>query len=230
MKTLGLIGGMSWVSTMDYYKYINEGINAELGGLNFSTCIIYSFNYAEIKQLGDAGDWDGVYKRLYAAALHLKQSGAEGIVLCANTMHYLADRLEQALGLPLIHIATATGQAVLRQGLGTVGLLGTKATMELDFYKDKLAALGISTIIPEPEDRDFLHYTIFEELGRNVILEESRNRYLSIIDKLRAQGAQGIILGCTEIPLLIRPQDLQIPGFDTTKIHAAAAVAFSLGG
>jgi aspartate racemase len=228
MKKLGLIGGISWVSTLDYYKYINEGINAQLGGLNFSECIIYSFNYAEIKKLGDLGDWDGVFERLLSAANHLKNSGAEGLVLCANTMHYLADKLQIEVGLPVIHIAEATAQEIKKQGISKVGLLGTKPTMTMNFYTDKLAHFEISTLIPNEDDREFVHYTIFEELGRNLIKEETKARYLAIINELQSKGAEGIILGCTEIPMLIKPQDVAIPIFDTVMIHARAAVAFSL--
>lgn len=228
MKILGLIGGISWVSTMDYYKAINEGINEKLGGLNFSTCIIYSFNYAEIKKNNDANDWDSTFKMISEACENLKLSGAEAIVLCANTMHLIADKVEEKVGLPLIHIATATAAEIKKKNLKKVGLLGTKFTMERDFFTNKLKDQNIEAIIPDADDREFIHYTIFEELGRGVIKEESKQRYISIINKLKDKGAEGIILGCTEIPLLINQKDVTIPVFDTTLIHSKAAVEFSL--
>lgn len=228
MKTLGLIGGISWVSTIDYYKLINEGINAKLGGLNFSQCIIYSFNYADIKKNNDANDWDSTLKMIADASQHLKNSGAAAIVLCANTMHVIAEELEQKIGLPVIHIATATATAIKNKNISKVGLLGTKFTMELDFFRTILTQRGIEAIIPGNDDRDFIHYTIFEELGRGIISAATRQRYLSIIGQLISQGAEGIILGCTEIPLLIQPEDVPVPVFDTTRIHAGAAVEFAL--
>ncbi len=228
MKTLGLIGGISWVSTIDYYKAINEGINEKLGGLNFSTCIIHSFNYADIKKNNDANDWDSTFKMLSEAGENLKRSGAEAIVLCANTMHLIADRVEAKVGLPLIHIATATAKEIKKSNLKKVGLLGTKFTMERDFFTDKLKEQHIETLIPDDDDREFIHYTIFEELGRGLIKEESKQRYISIINKLKDKGAEGVILGCTEIPLLIKQNDVTIPVFDTMLIHSKAAVEFSL--
>lgn len=228
MKTLGLIGGMSWVSTIDYYKLINEGINERLGGLNFSQCIIYSFNYADIKRNNDANDWDANFKMVLTASEHLKNSGAAAIVLCANTMHLVAEKLEQAINLPVIHIATATAIAIKKENIKKVGLLGTKFTMELDFFTSKLINNGIETIIPGDEDRNFIHYTIFEELGRGLIKEDSKRRYLSVIKQLIDRGAQGIILGCTEIPLLIQPSDVSVPVFDTMLLHSEAAVNFAL--
>lgn len=229
MKTLGLIGGISWVSTADYYKYINEGINKHLGWIYFSRCIIHSFSYGEIKNIADAGDFAVLGRQFIAACHNMKAGGAEAIVICANTMHMFADELERETGLPVIHIATATAKAINAQGLTKVGLLGTKPTMQLDFYKQKLAGHGIEALIPGAEDMDFIHNTIFEELGKGIFTEETRRRYLSIMDKLVAMGAQGIILGCTEIPMLVTQADVPVPVFDTTKIHADAAVAFSLG-
>jgi aspartate racemase len=228
MKTLGLIGGISWVSTIDYYKLINEGINTKLGGLNFSRCIIYSFNYADIKKNNDANDWDSTLKMVTEASEHLKSAGATAIVLCANTMHVIAEKLEQKIGLPVIHIATVTAAAIKSKNIKKVGLLGTRFTMELDFFRDKLTEQGIETIIPADDDRGFIHYTIFEELGRGISSADTRQRYLSIIEQLIAEGAGGIILGCTEIPLLIQPGDVPVPVFDTIRIHAAAAVDFAL--
>jgi len=228
MKILGLIGGMSWVSTIDYYKLINEGINQKLGGLNFSECIIYSFNYAVVKRNNVANDWDANFRMVATAAESLKNSGAAGIVLCANTMHLIADKVENAIGLPVINIATATAGAIQSRQLKKVGLLGTRFTMELDFFKSKLEGKGIETIIPPDEDRGFIHYTIFEELGRSLVKESSKQRFLTIIQDLIERGAEGIILGCTEIPLLIQQPDVPVPVFDTTRIHASAAVNFAL--
>jgi aspartate racemase len=228
MKILGLIGGMSWPSTIDYYRLINQGINEQLGGLNFSRCIIYSFNYEDIRGNHETNSWDKTLQMVSEAGMHLKNSGAEAIVLCANTMHLIADELSENIGLPLIHIATATATEIAKSGIEKVALLGTKFTMEKDFFTSKLRQQNIETIIPETEDREFIHHTIFEELGRDLVIESTRQRYLQIIQQLVQQGAEGIILGCTEIPMLIKPQDVSVPVFDTTKIHAAAAVRFSL--
>lgn len=228
MRVLGLIGGISWVSTADYYRLINEGINEKLGGLNFSRCIIYSFNYADIKKNNDLNDWQATLIMLTEAAEHLKRSGAEAIVLCANTMHVIAEKIEAAVNIPVIHIATATAKEIKKNNLIKVGLLGTKFTMELDFFKSKLKEQGITAIIPEQADREFIHTTIYEELGKGILNEETRRHYLFIINKLIENGAEGIILGCTEIPLLIQQKDCSVPVFDTTLIHSAAAVEFSL--
>lgn len=228
MKTLGLIGGISWVSTADYYKLINEGINEKLGGLNFSKCIIHSFNYADIKNNNDNNDWESTFKMLSEACENLKQSGAEAIVLCANTMHLIADRIEESVDLPLIHIATETAKEIKKSNITKVGLLGTQFTMELDFFKDKLKAQNIETLIPEQEDREFIQNTIYNELGKGLIIESTKERYLTVIKKLIENGAEGIILGCTEIPLLIKQNEVAVPLFDTALIHSAAAVEFSL--
>jgi aspartate racemase len=229
MKTLGLIGGISWISTAEYYKLINEGINAQLGGLNFAQCIIYSFNYADIKKNNDTNNWISTSKMLTEACLNLKQSGAEAIVLCANTMHLVADEVQQIVQLPLIHIATVTATEIKKQGLKKVGLLGTKFTMELDFFTDKLKDQHIEAIIPDADDREFIHQTIGDELGKGIFKPETKVRYLNIINQLAARGAEGIILGCTEIPLLIKSTDTDIPLFDTIFIHANAAIEFALG-
>jgi aspartate racemase len=228
MKTLGLIGGTSWESTMDYYKLINEGINKQLGGLNFARCLIYSFNYADIKRNNDNNDWDLTLQWITKACNSLENGGAEGIVLCANTMHFIADRLAQKINLPIIHIATATAAEVKKKNIKKVGLLGTKFTMEFDFFKSKLKDQDIETIIPGDEDRDFIHYTIFEELGCGILKDDTKQRYLSVINKLIAEKADGVILGCTEIPLLIKQEDVTVPVFDTAIIHSAAAVEFAL--
>jgi aspartate racemase len=228
MKLLGLIGGTSWVSTIDYYRLINEGINKQLGGLNYARCIIHSFNYGEIRKNNDNEDWDANFKLIYEASVHLQNSGVKAIVLCANTMHLLADRLANAIDLPVIHICTATATEIKKQHIQKVGLLGTRFTMERDFFRDKLAEKGIEAIIPPDEDRGFIHGTIFDELGMNILKPETKARYISIINDLTAQGAQGVILGCTEIPLLIKQEDVSVPVFDTTVIHANAIIDFAL--
>ncbi|WP_281632023.1 aspartate/glutamate racemase family protein [Flavobacterium luteolum] len=229
MRKIGLIGGISWVSTSDYYTLINKGINEKLGGLNFSECLIYSFNYSDIKKNNDANDWDSTFNMLLKAAEVLKSGGAEAILLCANTMHLIADRIQEAIDIPLIHIAEETAIEIHKKQLKKVGLLGTKFTMELDFFKDKLAEKEIETIIPLSEaDKDFIHYTIFEELGRGIATEETKKRYLEIVNELIQNGAEGIILGCTEIPLVIKEGDLNVPIFDTTLIHTQAAINFQL--
>ena len=229
MKILGLIGGISWVSTIDYYKLINQGINEKLGGLNFAECLVYSFNYADIKRNNDADDWDKTLEMITTASLSLKAGGAEAIVLCANTMHLIADRLEQNVQLPVIHIATETAKAIENAGIKKIGLLGTKFTMERNFFRDKLTENGIEILIPDDAGREHIHYTIFEEFGRGIFSAETKSYYLDIINKLIQNGAEGIILGCTEIPMLIGNDDVEIPLFDTTAIHAKAAVEFALG-
>jgi len=228
MKKLGLLGGLSWISTLDYYRYINEGVNAELGGLNFAECVLYSVNFADIQRHG-WDDWENTYTVLLAGCTYLKAAGAEAIVLCANTAHVVADRLEVALGLPIINIASVTARDIARQRLQTVGLLGTKFTMELPFFRNKLQQHRIDTLIPERQDtRDFIQQTLKDELGRGITAPSTKAAYLEIIDQLIQRGAQGIIFGCTEIPLLISPSEVAVPVFDTTRIHARCAVEFAL--
>jgi aspartate racemase len=225
MKKLGLVGGISWVSTIDYYRYINEGINKQLGGLQFAECIIYSVNFGDVQAKG----WDNSFDLLYNACINLQKSGADAIVLCANTAHLAADRLEKECGLPIIHIVSATADAIKKQGLKKLGLLGTVFTMEMDFYKNKLLEYGIEAVIPEPQQtRDYIQQTVKEELGTGLIKEETKQAYTAIINDLVKRGAEGIILGCTEIPLLINQADISVPVFDTTKIHSEAAVNFAL--
>lgn len=229
MKKLGLVGGMSWVSTIDYYRFINEGINEQLGGLNFAECIIYSVNFNEFVSNNTSNKWDATYEIILNACQNLERSGAEAIVLCANTAHAVAHRLEANFALPLIHIVTATADEIKKQGLKKVGLLGTKFTMEMDFYKDKLISLGLEPMVPESQEtRDYIQQTLKDELGKGIILEETKQHYITIINELIANGAEGIILGCTEIPMIISQKDVSVPVFDTTQIHSQAAVAFSL--
>ena len=228
MKKLGLVGGISWVSTIDYYRIINEGVNARLGGLNFAECAIVSVNFADFVRNNTAGDWDATAVLLATAAEELKRAGAEGIVLCANTAHAVADRVEQQVGLPVIHVVDATAAAIRARGLTRVGLLGTQFTMELPFYRERLQSHGIEMRVPDTQsERDFIQATIRDELGRGVILAETKRRYLQAIDDLTARGAQGIILGCTELPLILGQSDVTVPVFDTTRIHAEAAIEFA---
>lgn len=229
MKKLGLVGGISWVSTIDYYRFINEGINEKLGDLNFAECIIYSLNFNDFQRNNTNDNWDATFELLLNACKSLEKSGAEAIVLCANTAHAVSDRLEKETQLPIIHVATATANKINEQGLKKVGLLGTKFTMEMDFYFKKLAENNIEAIVPFlQEERDFIQQTLKEELGRGIIKEQTKRAYLSIIEKLIENGAEGIILGCTEIPMLISQEDVAVPVFDTTKIHSEAAVNFAV--
>lgn len=229
MKRLGLLGGLSWVSTIDYYRYINEGINQRLGELEFAECILYSLNFGDIQRNG-WDNWEKTFALLSNGCRNLKAAGAEAIVLCANTAHALADELERDVGLPLIHIATATADEIHRNRLTKVGFLGTKFSMELPFFHDALRAHDIESFTPRDKNtREFIQRTLRDELGRDVISSTTKQAYLGIIDTLIAEGAQGIVLGCTEIPLLISQEDVSVPLFDTTHIHARAAVDFALG-
>lgn len=210
---------------MDYYKFINEGINKRLGGLNFSECIIYSLNFGDVQERG----WENSFELLLNACQILKRSGVDAIVLCANTAHLFADDLEIKIKLPIIHIGTETAKAVKQQGLVKVGLLGTKYTMEMEFYRKKLEENGLNVIVPEQEEtRDYVQYTVKEELGRGTINLDTKRNYISIVKDLVGRGAEGIVLGCTEIPMLIGQKDFSIPVFDTTKIHSSAIVEYAL--
>lgn len=230
MKKLGLVGGISWVSTVDYYRFINEGINQKLGGLDFAELLIYSINFNEFQKNNTAGNWEASYNLLLNAAQSLKNGGVDAIILCANTAHIMADRLEAELKLPLINVIAATADEILKLGLKKVGLLGTKFTMEMDFYKDKLTQLGVQAIIPnKQEDRDFIQATLRDELGKGILKAETKAAYIAIMNELIEQGAEGIILGCTEIPLFISQRDVSVPVFDTTKIHSQAAIKYALG-
>lgn len=229
MKTLGLIGGTTWLSTIDYYRYINEGINEKTGGKEYAKCIIYSFNFTDIRKLTEVDDWDSILKMVTHACKNLEQSGAEAIVLCANTIHHIADGLQKNISIPIIHIAEETAKEIKKKNLKRVALLGTRFTMEFSFYKTKLSEHNIETIIPDEDDRRFIHSSIFDELALNIFKPETKEQYITIINGLVDRGAEGVILGCTEIPLLIKQEYLEVPAFDTTKIHANAAVDFALG-
>ncbi|MGG4386112.1 aspartate/glutamate racemase family protein [Priestia megaterium] len=228
MKTIGLIGGLSWESTAAYYRYINTFIKEELGGLHSAKCLLYSFDFEEIVELQHRGEWEKATQHMINAAKTLENGGADVIVICTNTMHKMAEEIEEAVSIPLLHIADATALEIQNHGLNTVGLLGTNFTMEQDFYKEHLSEFGIDVIIPDKKDRDLIHKVIYEELCKGVIKEESRKEYIKVIERLYLAGAQGIILGCTEIPLLIKQAHIHIPLFDTTLIHADAAVKFVL--
>jgi aspartate racemase len=225
MKKIGLVGGISWVSTMDYYKFINEGINEKLGGLNFAECIIYSLNFGDIQ----AVSWDNSFDLLLNACESLKRSGVNSIVLCANTAHLFADQLQEKIQLPIIHIGVETAKAINKKGFKKVGLLGTKFTMEMDFYRQKLEAYGLEVIIPEKQEtRDYIQHTVKEELGIGFINPETKSNYIAIVKELVDRGAECVILGCTEIPMLISQDDFTIPIFDTTKIHSEAIAAYAV--
>lgn len=225
MKRLGLVGGISWVSTIDYYRYINEGINAELGGLQFADCLVSSINFGVLQERG----WDQGLPMLLDACRRLQAAGAEGIVLCANTAHLHADAIRAEISLPLIHIVDATVAEVRRHGLETVGLLGTKFIMESDLYRKAFCEAGIGVLVPDRlESRERIQQTLKEELGKGVFQDETKEFYLKEMADLCKRGAEGVVLGCTEIPLFINQNDFDRPIFDTLKIHAEAAVRFAL--
>ncbi|MFI8416749.1 aspartate/glutamate racemase family protein [Serratia sp. NPDC078593] len=229
MKVLGLLGGMSWESTIPYYRMINEQVKQQLGGLHSAKIVLYSVDFHEIERLQHQGDWQGAGQLLATAAASLRAAGAEAIVICTNTMHKVADVIEQASGLPLIHIADATALQVRQQDIRRVGLLGTRFTMEQDFYRGRLQDnFAIDVVTPVAADRDIVHRIIYEELCMGKIRDGSREEYRRIIRNLELQGAQGIIFGCTEIGLLVGAQDASVPVFDTTAIHARAAVEYAL--
>lgn len=229
MKLIGLVGGTGWISTAEYYRLINQEVNRRLGGLQSARCIIYSFNYAVIHELNEKYDAEGQFSLMLDAATKLISIGAEGIVLCANTLHQFADKLERQISVPLIHIAPATARQIKKQNLSTVGLLGTKYTMEMDFYKKRLNEENIQVLTPNAKEREFIHHIITQELLKGIFREESKEAFLQIMSRLHLQGAEGIILGCTEIPLLIKQQDTELPLFDTLLIHSLAAADFALG-
>jgi len=225
MKTIGLLGGMSWESTELYYRLINEGIKAELGGLHSAKIALVSVDFHEIEQLQHAGDWEGAATQLAQAARQVEAAGAEFLVICTNTMHKVAAQIAEAITIPILHIADATAEAIKAAGIQRVGLLATAFTMEQPFYRDRLVDQhGLTVLVPNADDRAIVHRVIYEELCLGQIRDTSRQEYLRIIDTLQAAGAEAIILGCTEITLLVQPQHTAARLFDTTAIHAAAAV------
>ena len=228
MKTIGLIGGTGWTSTTDYYRLINQETNRLLGGLNSARCILYSFNYADINECNLRDDHEGVYRYVLDAAQKLKYASADFLVLCANTLHQYVDRLNDEIKLPIVHIADAAVAEIKRKGISTVGLLGTRFTMEMDFYTKKLSEAGITSLVPDKPGRNYIHSIIMDELLKENIREESRKHFLEIIGSLETRGSQGIVLGCTEIPLLIKQEHTHLPVFNTLELHAKAAVEYAL--
>ena len=228
MKTIGLIGGLSWESSAVYYKLINEKVKEMLGGFHSAKCVMVSVDFAEIEKLQKIEDWKSQNNIMVQSAQQLENAGADFIVLCTNTMHISSDEIIKNTSIPFLHIAKATGEKIEEKNLKKIALLGTKFTMEKDFYKDILADYGIEIIIPDKKDRDIVHDIIYKELVHGKINNSSKEAYQKIIKDLENKGAEGVILGCTEIPLLIKPNDVDIPIFDTTKIHAESAVKLAL--
>jgi aspartate racemase len=228
MKTIGMIGGTGWPSTVEYYRIINQETNKRLGGLNSAKIILSSFNYAEIDKLNKVEDPAGVYKLVLGAAQNLKRASADFIILCANTLHQYVDDLEKETDLKIVHIADATASEIKNKGLTKIGLLGTRFTMEMNFYTKRLSNSGIESIVPEKPEREFVHNAIMNELLKEEFKAETKVKFLNIINDLEQRGARGIVLGCTEIPLLINQKDTHLPVFNTLEIHANAAVDFAL--
>jgi aspartate racemase len=230
MKRIGLLGGMSWESSAEYYRLINEATRDRVGGLHSADCLLRSVDFAEVEQLQRTGDWSRAGALLAAEAAALEAAGAELLVLCTNTMHKVADAITDAIAIPFVHIADTTAQAVQAEGLETVGLLATGYTMEQDFYVGRLRDLhGLDVLVPDEPDRRIVHDVIYEELCVGVVADDSRRQYRRIIAGLADRGAQGILLGCTEIDLLVGPEDSPVPVFDTTRLHAHRAVDLALG-
>jgi len=229
MKTIGLIGGMSWESSQEYYRIINETARERLGGLHSARSLMFSFDFAEIEELQAAGEWDEATRRMVAAAQSLEKGGADFLLICTNTMHKMAKEVQDGVEIPLLHIADPTGQVIKAQGIAKIALLGTKYTMEQDFYKGRLQSeFGLEVVVPDEADRQTVHDVIYDELCLGVVKDESKQKYQQIIKRLKTQGAEGVILGCTEITLLIQQPDTDLPVFDTTRIHAEAAVDLAL--
>lgn len=229
MRMIGLIGGMSWESSAEYYRILNQGVRDRLGPTASARCLLWSFDFAEIEALQHLGDWDALGNRLVDAAQRLEAGGAEGLLICTNTMHRLAAQVEAAVEMPLLHIADPTAERIKAAGFTTVGLLGTAFTMEQAFYKDRLAERhGLRVLVPDIADRAVVHRVIYEELVAGKVIADSRAAYRAIIQRLVAAGAEAVILGCTEIMLLIGAEDSPVPVFDTTALHAAAAVDWIL--
>ncbi len=236
MKTIGLLGGMSWESSVEYERMINQGVRSVLGGTHSADLIIRSYDFAQIEELQAAGEWDAAGELLARDAHRLEEAGADLIVLCTNTMHVVAPAIEAAISVPFLHLADATARAVLAAGVDTVALLGTRYTMEEDFYRGRLEAHGLTVRIPDGPDRETIHDVIYEELVRGIVSDDSKEAYLDIIGRMIDDGAKGVIAGCTEIELLIGPDDVvdgagdSVAYFPTTRLHAEAAVAAALAG
>jgi len=230
MRTIGLVGGMSWESSAVYYRLLNEGVRKRLGGLHSARCVLYSVDFAEIENLQSAGRWDEAGRTLARCAASVEAAGADLLLLCTNTMHKVSDTIEAAVSIPLLHLADTTAAAVRRAGVGTVGLLGTSFTMEQAFYRDRLARHGLHVAVPRDADRAEIHRIIYEELCRGVVRPESREVYRQVIDRLVTAGAEGVVLGCTEIEILVTPDDSRVPVFPTTTLHVEAALDAALAG
>ena len=228
LKTIGLIGGMSWESTVTYYKIINETVKEKLGGLHSAKCILYSVDFQEIEECQANGNWEKSGEILGEAANNLEKAGADFIVICTNTMHKVVNQIKEKISIPILHIAEMTAEKILEKGLKNIALLGTKYTMEQDFYKSKLIEKGINVIIPDKNDIEIINEVIYDELCLGTINSNSKKKFLEIVDKLRSKGAEGIILGCTEIGLLIKNEDTDVPLFDTAVIHAEEAAIYSI--
>ena len=228
LKTIGLIGGMSWESTVTYYKIINETVKEKLGGLHSAKCILYSVDFHEIEECQANGNWKKSGEILGEAANNLEKAGADFIVICTNTMHKVINQIKEKISIPILHIAEMTAEKILEKGLKNIALLGTKYTMEQDFYKSKLIEKGINVIIPDKNDIEIINEVIYDELCLGTINSNSKKKFLEIVDKLRSKGAEGIILGCTEIGLLIKNEDTGVPLFDTAVIHAEEAAIYSI--
>ncbi|AFU12823.1 aspartate/glutamate racemase family protein [Bacillus toyonensis] len=228
MKTIGLIGGMSWESTSEYYRILNEEIKSKLGGLHSAKCLINSVDFEEIERFQSNGDWDGAGEVLGNAAYSLQKGGADFIIICTNTMHKVVEKIKENINIPVLHIADTTAKEIKRKGIQTIGLLGTKYTMEQDFYKSRIEENNIKVIVPVEKNREKLNEIIYTELCLGKITSQSREYYKRVIEELVQKGAQGIILGCTEIGLLIKQEDVLVPIFDTTFIHAMEAVNVAL--
>jgi aspartate racemase len=229
LPVIGLIGGLSFESSAEYYRLINEGVRARLGGLRSARCLMWSFDFGDIEALQHAGDWDQATALMIDAARRLQNGGADFFLICSNTMHRMADAIAAAVDIPLLHIADPTGERIAANGIKRVGLLGTAFTMEQAFYKGRLAQrFGLDVLIPDATDRALVHRVIYDELVQGKIVPASQQAYSDVIARLIARGAQGIILGCTEIMLLVRPQDSAVPLFDTTQLHVEAAIARAL--
>ncbi|WP_432287448.1 aspartate/glutamate racemase family protein [Aminobacter sp. BA135] len=229
-KVIGLIGGLSWESSAEYYRIINEQVRARLGGLHSARMLMWSFDFAEIEALQSSGRWQEATLEMIDAARRLERGGADFVVICSNTMHRMASEVQAAIGIPLLHIADPTAERIRAAGLGRVGLLGTAFTMEQDFYKGRLAGLhGLEVLVPEAEDRAVVHRIIYDELVQGRVEARSRQVYREVIARLVERGAEAVILGCTEIMLLVGPEDSAVPLFDTTGIHAEAMVERALG-
>jgi len=230
MKTIGLIGGMSWESSREYYRIINETVREKLGDPHSCKTILYSVDFAEIESLQHRGEWKKLTDRMIVIAKILEQAGAELLVVCTNTMHTMADDIQKNIKIPLVHIADTVAEEIIKRNMHTVGLLGTRFTMEHDFYKGRLKEIhGIDVLVPEKPERDIVHTIIYKELVAGIINEDSREKFKAIMGNLQKSGAEGVILGCTEIPLLIRAEESDLPVFDTTMLHARKAVELALG-